>query len=144
MIDGPLFLDMDTHPLLVPALASGLQVLAANGVEVIFSEKDEYTLTPAISLAILMYNRGRKTVLADGIVVTPLHKPPHDGRFKYNSPNGGPGEETITSWIEARANEFLESGLKGVKRITFHKVLGASTTHRYDYLNNTSMSSLLW
>jgi len=134
-IDGPLFLGMDTHALSVPALASALEVLAANGVEVMLAEGDEYTPTPAISLAILMYNRGRKTGLADGIVITPSHNPPHDGGFKYNPPNGGPAEETITNWIEAKANEFLESGLKGVKRISFQKALGASTTHRYDYLN---------
>ena len=134
-IDGPLFLGMDTHALSVPALASALEVLAANGVEVMLAEGDEYTPTPAISLAILTYNRGRKTGLADGIVITPSHNPPHDGGFKYNPPNGGPAEETITNWIEAKANEFLESGLKGVKRISLEKALRASTTHRYDYLN---------
>jgi phosphoglucomutase len=134
-IDGPLFLGMDTHALSVPALASALEVLAANGIEVMLAEGDEYTPTPAISLAILRYNRGRKTGLADGIVITPSHNPPHDGGFKYNPPNGGPGEDIITSWIEAKANKFLESGLKGVKRISFQKALRASTTHRYDYLN---------
>jgi len=126
---------MDTHALSVPALASALEVLAANGVEVMLAEGDEYTPTPAISLAILIYNRRRKTGLADGIVITPSHNPPHDGGFKYNPPNGGPAEDIITSWIEARANEFLESGLKGVKRISLEKALSASTTHRYDYLN---------
>ena len=134
-IDGPLFLGMDTHALSVPALASALEVLAANGVEVMLAERDEYTPTPAISLAILTYNVGRKTGLADGIVITPSHNPPHDGGFKYNPPNGGPAEETITNRIEAKANEFLESGLKGVKRISFQKALKASTTHRFDYLN---------
>jgi phosphoglucomutase len=134
-IDGPLFLGMDTHALSVPALASAMETLAANGVEVMLAEGDEYTPTPAISLAILAYNRGRKTGLADGIVITPSHNPPHDGGFKYNPPNGGPAEGTITGWIEARANEFLESGLKGVKRISLLKALHASTTHRYDYLN---------
>ena len=134
-IDGPLFLGMDTHALSVPALASALEVLAANGVEVMLADGDEYTPTPAISLAILTYNRGRKTGLADGIVITPSHNPPHDGGFKYNPPNGGPAEEIITGWIEAKANEFLESGLKGVKRIPLQKALAASTTHRYDYLN---------
>jgi phosphoglucomutase len=135
-IDGPLFLGMDTHALSVPALASALEVLAANGVEVMIAEGDEYTPTPAISLAILTYNRGRKTGLADGIVVTPSHNPPHDGGFKYNPPSGGPAERSITGWIEAKANEFLESGLKGVKRISLQKALRASTTHRYDYLNS--------
>ena len=134
-IDGPLYLGMDTHALSVPALASALEVLAANGVEVMLAEKDEYTPTPAISLAILTYNRGRKTGLADGIVITPSHNPPHDGGFKYNPPNGGPAEESITGWIEAKANEFLERGLKGVKRIPLQKALAASTTHHYDYLN---------
>ncbi len=134
-IDGPLFLGMDTHSLSVPALASALEVLAANGVEVMIAEGDEYTPTPAISLAILKYNRGRKTGLADGIVITPSHNPPHDGGFKYNPPNGGPAEGSITGWIEVKANEFLESGLKGVKRISLQKALQASTTHRYDYLN---------
>jgi phosphoglucomutase len=134
-IDGPLFLGMDTHALSVPALASALEVLAANDVEVMLAEGDEYTPTPAISLAILIYNRGRKTGLADGIVITPSHNPPHDGGFKYNPPNGGPAEGSITGWIEAKANEFLEHGLKGVKRISLQKALDASTTHRYDYLN---------
>jgi phosphoglucomutase len=135
-IDGPLFLGMDTHALSVPALASALEVLAANEVEVMLPARDEYTPTPAISLAILAYNRGRKTGLADGIVITPSHNPPHDGGFKYNPPNGGPAEEIITGWIEAQANEFLESGLKGVKRLSFQKALHAPTTHRYDYLNS--------
>ena len=134
-IDGPLFLGMDTHALSVPALASALEVLAANGVEVMLAEGDEYTPTPAISLAILTYNRGRKTGLADGIVITPSHNPPHDGGFKYNPPNGGPAEGSITGWIEAKANEFLESKLEGVKRILHEKALHASTTHRYDFLN---------
>src|SRR5664279_1722509 len=133
-INGPLFLCMDTHALSVPALASALEVLAANGVEVMLSQGDEYTPTPAVSLAILTYNRGRKTGLADGIVITPSHNPPHDGGFKYNPPNGGPAEETITGWIEAKANKFLESGLKGVNRISLEKALSAPTTHRYDYL----------
>jgi phosphoglucomutase len=134
-IDGPLFLGMDTHALSVPALASALEVLAANGAEVMLAEGDEYTPTPAISHAILTYNRGRKTGLADGIVITPSHNPPHDGGFKYNPPNGGPAEDSITGWIETKANAFLESGLRGVKRISLEKALGASTTHRHDYLN---------
>jgi phosphoglucomutase len=134
-IDGPLFLGMDTHALSVPALASALEVLAANDVEVMIAYKDEYTPTPVISHAILTYNRGRKTGLADGIVITPSHNPPHDGGFKYNPPNGGPAETDVTGWIEAKANEFLEKGLLDVKRIPFEKSLRASTTHRYDYLN---------
>jgi len=134
-IDGPLFLGMDTHALSVPALATALEVLAANGVDVMLSEGDEYTPTPVISHAILTYNRGRKAGLADGIVITPSHNPPRDGGFKYNPPNGGPAESTITGWIEAKANDFLENGLRGVKRIPFEKALHASTTHRRDYLH---------
>lgn len=133
-VDGPLFLGMDTHALSVPAFASALEVLAANEVEVMIAEKDEYTPTPAVSHAILMYNRGRKTRLADGIVFTPSHNPPPDGGFKYNPTNGGPAEPVVTSWIEAKANEFLNKGLQGVKRISFEKALRASTTHRHDYL----------
>jgi phosphoglucomutase len=134
-IAGPLFLGMDTHALSQPALASALEVLAANDVEVMIAQGDEYTPTPAISLAILTYNRGRKIGLADGIVITPSHDPPHDGGFKYNPPNGGPAEEVVTSWIEAKANKFLESGLKGVKRISYEKALHASTTHQHNFLN---------
>jgi phosphoglucomutase len=134
-INGPLFLGMDTHALSVPALASSLEVLAANGVEVMIAEGDEYTPTPAISHAILTYNCGRKTGLADGIVITPSHNPPHDGGFKYNPPNGGPAETSVTRWIEAKANQFLETGLQGVKRIPFEKALRTSTTHRHDFLS---------
>jgi len=134
-INGPLFLGMDTHALSVPALASALEVLAANGVDVMIAEKDEYTPTPAISHAILAYNRGRKTGVADGIVITPSHNPPSDGGFKYNPPNGGPAQSAITDWIGAKANEFLENGLSGVKRISLEKALRASTTNRHDYLN---------
>ena len=132
---------MDTHALSVPALASALEVLAANGVEVMIAGKEEYTPTPVISHAILTYNRGRRTGLADGIVITPSHNPPHDGGFKYNPPNGGPAEGAVTDWIEAKANAFLENGLLGVKRIPFEKALRASTTHRHDYLN-TYLSDL--
>jgi len=133
-IDGPLFLGMDTHALSVPALASALEVLAANRVEVMIAEDDEYTPTPAVSHAILTYNRGRKTGRADGIVITPSHNPPHNGGVKYNPPNGGPAERVVTNWIEAKANEFLEKGLTGVKRIPFEKALRTPTTHRYDYV----------
>jgi alpha-D-glucose phosphate-specific phosphoglucomutase len=134
-IDGPLFLGMDPHALSEPALASALEVLAANGVEVMLAEKEEYAPTPVISHAILTYNRGLGTGLADGIVITPSHNPPHDGGFKYNPPNGGPAETGVTGWIEAKANEFLDAGLQGVKRIPYEKALHASTTHWHDYLN---------
>jgi phosphoglucomutase len=134
-INGPLFLGMDTHALSVPALASAIEVLAANRVDVMIAENDEYTPTPVISHAIINYNRGRKTGLSDGIVITPSHNPPHDGGFKYNSPNGGPADSNITDWIESKANGFLENGLSDVKRIPFEKALRAGTTHRYNFLD---------
>src|SRR5689334_10612882 len=133
--DGPLFLGMDTHALSVPAFTSSLDVMAATGVEVMTAERDEYTPTPAVSHAILNYNRARKTGLADGIVITPSHNPPDDGGFKYNPPNGGPAETDVTNWIEARANQFLESALQGIKRIPFEQALRVSTTHRHGFLN---------
>jgi phosphoglucomutase len=135
-IDGPLFLGMDTHALSMPAFASSLEVLAANGVEVMIAEGDEYTPTPVISHAILTYNRGRKTGLADGIVITPSHNPPDDGGFKYNPPNGGPAETDVTNWIQSTANQFLESALQGIKKIPFQQALRASTTHRHDFLHS--------
>jgi phosphoglucomutase len=134
-IDGPLFLGIDTHALSEPACASALEVLAANGVEVMIAENDEYTPTPAVSHAILTYNRGRDKGLADGIVITPSHNPPDNGGFKYNPPNGGPADKDVTGWIEAKANEFLSNGLKDVKRVTYTHALRAGTTHRHDYLN---------
>src|SRR5437879_11983963 len=109
-------------------------VLAANGIEVMIAQHDEYTPTPVISHAILGYNRGRNSGMADGIVITPSHNPPHDGGFKYNPPHGGPAEPTITDWIEAKANEFLESDLRGVSRMPYEQALRASKTHRHDYL----------
>ena len=133
-IGGPLYLGIDTHALSEPACASALEVLAANGVEVMLADKDEYTPTPVISHAILTYNRARSAGLADGIVITPSHNPPDNGGFKYNPPNGGPADNDVTKWIEARANEFLESGLQSVKRIPHAKALRAGTTHRHDFL----------
>ncbi len=132
-ISGPLFLGMDTHALSVPALASALEVLAANGVEVMLSQGDEFTPTPAISHAIITHNRHRTSGFADGIVITPSHNPPHDGGFKYNPPHGGPAESAVTDWIEARANAYLVNRLRGVKRIGYDTALGAATTHRYDF-----------
>ena len=134
-INGPLFLGIDTHALSEPAYASALEVLAANGVEVMLADKDEYTPTPAISHAILCYNRGRVAGTADGIVITPSHNPPDSGGFKYNPPNGGPADKDITGWIEARANALLEHDLDGVKRMMFEQARRAATTHRHDYLN---------
>jgi phosphoglucomutase len=134
-IDGPLYLGFDTHALSAPAFATTMEVLAANGAEVMIADGDEYTPTPVISNAILKYNAGRKTGLADGIVITPSHNPPDDGGFKYNPPNGGPAATAVTNWIGAKANEILQTGIQTVKRISFDKALRASTTHRYDYLN---------
>tara|TARA_R110002110_G_scaffold167482_1_gene368479 strand:- start:26093 stop:27763 length:1671 start_codon:yes stop_codon:yes gene_type:complete len=135
-IDGPLFLGIDTHALSEPAFSSALEVLAANGVDVMLADKDEYTPTPVISHAILVYNRRRQNGLVDGIVITPSHNPPDNGGIKYNPPNGGPADKDITAWIEARANALMEGGLKGVKRMSFEKAMRASTTHRHDYLNS--------
>lgn len=132
-ISGPLFLGMDTHALSVPALATTLGVLAANGVEVMLSQGDAFTPTPAISHAIITHNRHRRSGLADGIVITPSHNPPHDGGFKYNPPHGGPAESAVTNWIEAKANTYLLNGLRGVKRMGYDAALGAATTHRYDF-----------
>ena len=134
-IDGPLFIGIDTHALSVPACASALEVLAANGVDVMIAANNEYTPTPVISHAILTYNRGRKTGLADGIVITPSHNPPADGGFKYNPPSGGPADSDVTKWIEGTANKLMEAGLADVKRVTYEKALRADTTHRHDYLN---------
>ena len=133
-IEGPLFLGLDTHALSVPAGATALEVLAANGVEVMLAERDEYTPTPAVSHAIVCYNKGRTSGFADGIVITPSHNPPDNGGFKYNPPNGGPADTDVTRWIEARANELLKSGLEGVKRLPYESALRAATTHRHDYL----------
>jgi phosphoglucomutase len=133
-IVGPLYLGIDTHALSVPACATAVEVLAANGIEVMLAEGDEYTPTPVISHAILNYNRGRSNGLADGIVITPSHNPPHDGGFKYNPPSGGPADAAVTGWIEAKANELIEAQLKGVNRIPHAQALRAATTHRHDYL----------
>lgn len=134
-IDGPLFLGMDTHALSHPACASTLEVLAANGVNVMLSAGDEYTPTPAVSHAILAYNHGRTTGLADGIVVTPSHNPPGDGGIKYNATHGGPADKVVTDWIQAIANQYLEHRLAGVQRIAHAQALRAATTHRHDYLD---------
>ena len=132
-IDGPLFLGMDTHALSEPALANTLEVLAANEVIVMVDQDNGYTPTPVISHAILTYNRGRKTGLADGIVITPSHNPPEDGGFKYNPPHGGPADTDVTTWIEKQANAFLTDGLGGIKRMSYEKARRASTTHRHNY-----------
>jgi phosphoglucomutase len=133
-IQGPLFIGFDTHALSAPAFASALEVLAANRVEVMISAGDEYTPTPAVSHAILTYNRGRKTGLADGIVITPSHNPPDNGGFKYNPPNGGPADSDVTKWIEDRANDLLRSGAGAIDRMQYAAARRASTTHAHDYL----------
>jgi phosphoglucomutase len=135
-IDGPLFMGFDTHALSAPAFASALQVLAANGVDTMIAPNDEYTPTPAVSLAILNFNRGRSGGLADGIVITPSHNPPDSGGFKYNPPNGGPADTDATRWIETRANELLQSQAGGVKRMALNLARRAPTTHPHDYLQN--------
>lgn len=135
-IDGPLFLGFDTHALSAPAFASALEVLAANGVELMIAAGDEYTPTPAVSHAILNYNRGRSGGLADGIVITPSHNPPDSGGFKYNPTNGGPADTDITKWIENRANALLEPGAGGIKRIPLGEARRAATTHAHDYVQN--------
>ena len=137
-IAGPMFLGIDTHSLSGPACASALEVLAANGVDVMLATNDEYTPTPAISHAIVSHNRsiGQSALRADGIVVTPSHNPPREGGFKYNPPHGGPAGEKVTTAIEAAANLFLERRLDGVRRLPHAQALRAATTHRHDYLGN--------
>jgi phosphoglucomutase len=133
-VDGPLFMGRDTHALSGPAQRIALEVLAANGVETIIQPDDGYTPTPAISRAILAYNHGRATGLADGIVITPSHNPPCDGGFKYNPTNGGPADTDITGAVQQRANELIAAANAGVKRIPFERALTASTTHERDYV----------
>jgi len=133
-VDGPLFLGMDTHALSEPAFASALEVLAANGVETMIDAQRGYTPTPVISHAILTYNRGRKTGLADGIVISPSHNPPDEGGFKYNPTNGGPADVDITRAIENTANAFLEKKLQGVQRIPFGRALKSPCVHQRDYI----------
>jgi phosphoglucomutase len=132
-IDGPLYLGIDTHALSEPAFASAMEVLAANGVEVRIDKDRGYTPTPVVSHAILTYNRGRKSGLADGIVVTPSHNPPEDGGFKYNPPHGGPSETAATKAIESAANQLMSEPAK-IRRVSFAKALSASTTHRHDFI----------
>ena len=133
-IDGPLFLGMDTHALSEAALSSAIEVFAANGLEIMIQRDRGYTPTPVISHAILGYNRGRKSGLADGVVITPSHNPPEDGGFKYNGPNGGPADTSATRVIQDRANQILREGLKAVKRMPLEKALKASSTHEHDYI----------
>ena len=134
-INGPLFIGIDTHALSEPAFASALEVLAANEVSVMIDDRDSFTPTPVVSHAILIYNRGRKTGLADGVVITPSHNPPEDGGLKYDPPSGGPADSATTKWIQDKANEIISGGLKEVRRISFAKAKAAATTHRHDYMN---------
>jgi phosphoglucomutase len=134
-IDGPLYIGIDTHALSKPAFESALEVLAANGVESMIASGGEFTPTPAVSHAILVHNVGRKTGLADGIVITPSHNPPDNGGFKYNPPNGGPADTGITGWIQNRSNALLEGGLKEVRRMPFAQARRAATTREHDFLN---------
>ena len=134
-IDGPLFMGFDTHALSQPAFDNALEVLAANGVETMIAAGGEFTPTPAVSHAILVFNRGRKRGLADGIVITPSHNPPDNGGLKYNPPNGGPADTDITDWVQGRANALIEGSLKDVKRIPLAQARNAATTQEHDYLN---------
>ena len=133
-IEGPLFMGMDTHALSEPAFVSALEVLAANGVEVMVDRECGYTPTPVISHAILRYNRGRTTGLADGIVVTPSHNPPEDGGFNYNPPEGGPADTAATGWIQQTANALLGEDLSGVRRMPYDRARRAASTHLHDYI----------
>lgn len=133
-IDGPLFIGVDTHALSKPAFDDALEVLAANGVQTMVARGGEFTPTPAVSHAILVYNRGRSSGLADGIVITPSHNPPDSGGFKYNPPHGGPADADITGWVQERANALLEGGLKEVKRMALAQARKAATTHEHDFL----------
>jgi len=132
-ITGPLYLGRDTHAASAPAEQSALEVLAANGVETILQAGGAFTATPGISHAILVYNRGRTSALADGIVVTPSHNPPRDGGFKYNPPHGGPADTDATGWIQDRANALLRENNRGVKRLGLEAAKRAPTTHELDF-----------
>ncbi len=132
--DGPLQMGKDTHALSTPAQRTALEVLAANDVETVIQQNDGVTPTPVISRAIIVHNRGRKTGLADGIVITPSHNPPEDGGFKYNPTNGGPADTDVTKWVQDRANELLRENNSGVKRVPFAAALKAATTHEIDFI----------
>jgi phosphoglucomutase len=134
-IDGPLFIGIDTHALSQPAFESALEVLAANGVETMIAKGGEFTPTPTVSHAILTYNKGRSSGLADGIVITPSHNPPDNGGFKYNPSNGGPADTDITNWVQNRANALIEGGLKEVRRMPLAQARKAATTHEHDFLD---------
>ena len=133
-ISGPLFVGFDTHALSEPAFISVLEVLAANGVETMISQSMNYTPTPGISHAILAYNQGRSSGLADGIVITPSHNPPDNGGIKYNPPNGGPADTDATQWIADKANAFLQNANREIKRLSYAKALKAPNVHEHDFI----------
>src|SRR5580698_8364123 len=133
-ISGPLFMGKDTHALSAPAQRTALEVLAANGVETFIQPNDGVTPTPVISRAIIVFNRGRKSALSDGIVITPSHNPPEDGGFKYNPTNGGPADTDVTRWVQDRANELMRANNAGVKRLPYATAIKAATTHGQDYI----------
>lgn len=135
-IDGPLYVGIDTHALSEPAQISAVEVFAANGMNIMLAARGEYTPTPAVSHAILTYNRNRNSGLADGVVITPSHNPPDNGGFKYNPPNGGPADSDITNWMQARANELLENKLRDIKRMDYKQAIKSATTQQHDFLNN--------
>jgi phosphoglucomutase len=132
--DGPLYMGKDTHAVSEPAQRTALEVLAANNVETVIQQGDGLTPTPVISRSVLVYNRGRKEHLADGIVITPSHNPPEDGGFKYDPPNGGPADTDVTRWVQDRANELLRAGNAGIKRVPFNTAIRAASTHQEDFL----------
>jgi phosphoglucomutase len=134
-LDGPLFIGIDTHALAEPALASAVEVFAANGVEIMIDDRGGYTPTPVISHAILGYNRGRTSGLGDGVVITPSHNPPEDGGYKYNPPHGGPADTDVTGKVEKQANAYMAAGLQGVKRMPYQRARRASSTHLHDYIS---------
>ena len=134
-LSGPLFIGIDTHALAEPALASAVEVFAANGVEIMIDDRGGYTPTPVISHAILSYNKGRTAGLADGVVITPSHNPPEDGGYKYNPPHGGPADTDVTAIVEKNANRYMAAGLKGVARMPFDRARKAQSTHLYDYVS---------
>src|SRR5262249_11954965 len=133
-LTGPLFVGIDTHALAEPALASAVEVFAANGVDIMVDDRGGYTPTPVISHAILSYNKGRTSGLADGVVITPSHNPPEDGGSKSNPPHGGPADTDVTGKIEKQANRYLEEGLKGVARMPYDRARKSPSVHAHDYI----------
>ncbi len=134
-LSGPLFIGIDTHALAEPALASAVEVFAANGVDIMIDDRGGYTPTPVISHAILTYNKGRTSGLADGVVITPSHNPPEDGGYKYNPPHGGPADTDVTAKVEKQANAYMAAGMQGVRRMPYERARKAPSTHLHDYIS---------